>query len=202
MVAQRPERSVILLGVAAAHLILGTFLMARRPAVQPTPPTVMALLSFAAPLASPAPASVPDVVEPVITIPTVDVPELPNPALPVTADTVASAGPCEPLQAVQAALAGEPAVRIAIATTPVSARSVAQAIVIWNVDWAAVARSTEAPLASVRDVVTRTLVAMPSDCLAKPVAGPRLILIDTGGQTNVLAFGSGTWRWGDLAAAN
>lgn len=110
-----------------------------------------------------------------------------------------SAGDCVPADALQSALSATPEVRLALARVPVRNRSVADAVVIWNVTWTALASANDAPLSSVRDVVTRTLRGLPVACVSEPVTGPRLLLIEVPGGMMVLAFGSGLWRWQDVA---
>lgn len=195
----RLRPGAVLLGVIAVHLVLGGIWLLQRVAVAPAPPSAMMLRAFAAPAVAPplAPATAPLVAS----APTEAIKRhnAALPDVPMLAPTAAVAVPCAPLDTLQAALAADSAARSAIAAVPLSARSVAEAIVVWNVGWSEVAGTPTAPLAIVRDVVTRTLATMPAHCLAEPVVGPRLILIDNGTQTSVLAFGSGTWRWSDLS---
>lgn len=195
-----PRRGAVMLGVVGLHLVLAALWVRDRAAPPVPPPVAMTLLAFAAPVQTPVPVPAAAAAMPPAPLPAavVEAPAIPD--APVSALAVAATGRCAPLDAVQAALAAEPQVQSAIATVPADARSVAQAIVVWNAGWAAIAATADAPLAPVRDVVARTLAVIPAQCLAEDVVGPRLILIDTGGGTSVLAFGSGTWRWSDLAA--
>ena len=171
----------------------------------------MALLDYAEPPAPAVRATLPPVM---VDIPPVDVPSIeiaiPDaadpPAVPMPANLptvlpAAALGGCAPEDALRLALAAAPEVMRALAAIPASQRSVADAIVVWNSAWAAPARGGNAPLASIKAVVTQTLQAMPAPCLAQEVNGPRLVLIEAASGPMVLAFGSGTWRWQDVAGA-
>jgi hypothetical protein len=181
-------RRAILACVAGAHFVLGALFIGQRAVMQPVLPVATSLLAYVAPSRPVAP--------PPMIFADVAVEAKP----PVIVVTELIAGPCSPLTAIEAALKAEPAVRSAIMTVPATTRSVADAIVVWNSDWAPVAATSDAPLGIVYDVVKNTLDMVPLQCLDEPIVGPRLILIDTINGTNVLAFGSGVWRWSDLVS--
>lgn len=108
---------------------------------------------------------------------------------------------CSPLDEVASQLASDPLVSLAIKRVAKADRSVSEAIVVWNTEWSA-ASANEAPLAQVRERVISILESLPTDCLAAPVTGPRLIAISEEGYTTFLAFGSGQWSWQQLVDSN
>lgn len=197
------RRSIVLMSVGAVHLMLATALAVQQQRPTPVTPPVFVLLAFADPhvpvpvLEAPREVVPPAVAEALSSV----APEPPELAVAVAASPAmeAAAGKCTPVDAVQAALAAVPEVQRALAAVPTTKRSVADAIVVWNSDWSPLAADIDAPLASVREVVTNTLKVLPSGCLAETVNGPRLVLVNAAGMTMVLAFGSGSWRWQDLA---
>ena len=108
-----------------------------------------------------------------------------------------ASGVCSTLAVVLDALLLDAAAIDAIRSAPPDARSVADAIVIWNEGWAPPALTPDAPLAVVRATIEKSLSTVTDSCLDEPVPGPRLGPIpDAGaGRTTFLVFGSGTWTW-------
>lgn len=105
---------------------------------------------------------------------------------------------CEILGTVGKAIVDDPAAVDAIVHAPAETRSIADAIVIWNMGWSAAAQETGAPLEPVRANVLATLHAVPEDCLSSTVSGPRLVPVPNGDRTVFLVFGSGDWSWKSL----
>ena len=81
-------------------------------------------------------------------------------------------------------------------------RSIADAIVVWNVGWAPPALTQSDPLFVVRAAIERNLAGLPDKCLDEPVAGPRLVPIPdaSGSRTIFIVFGSGIWTWRALTS--
>lgn len=125
---------------------------------------------------------------------------LPEPAPEPAGEAANAAGAdaCAILDSVAKAIVADPATVAAIVQAPADTRSIADAIVIWNVGWSAAAMEAGAPLEPVRANVIATLQAAPEDCLASPVAGPRLVPVPNGDRTLFLVFGSGEWSWKSL----
>lgn len=197
-------RGNVAASIIAGHLVvLLTVLMQPAAAARFEPPA-MALVNFAEPqtvavaLERPVAAAVPtdDVAVP-------DAPVLVMAPAPVdvaaVAAPVAGNADCAPAAALQTALAADAEVKLALSAVPATDRSVADAVVIWNTNWTPLAGASNALLATVRDRITRTLRELPTACLAQIVNGPRLVLIEASAGMMVLAFGSGTWRWQDVA---
>lgn len=140
--------------------------------------------------------------EPVIVPPPV-VP-LPAPSAMVAAlleqsDEAAQGGACDLTEPVRAALEENAEVQASLPRIPRAHLSVANAIMVWNVDWVLSDDRLDAKiLDSIRDVVAGTIAAASSECRLQPQGGPRLIILP--GQTGniVLALGSGQWRWQDM----
>ena len=111
-----------------------------------------------------------------------------------------AAGNCATLDiVVQALLADRLAVE-SVLNAPPEARSIADAVVIWNAGWSEAADAADAPLAPARASVEQSLSLIPDRCLDEPVAGPRLVPIPAGSGTMFLVFGSGVWTWRELVS--
>ena len=120
-------------------------------------------------------------------------------ARPATLTTAVGSDGCRISDSVQAALHGDPAVRNALDLIPTSARSVADAMLLWDGHWSdAGAIGGVGALAPIRSVVIGAVLAATPDCRDAPLAGPRLIYVMTAAGTRVLAFGSGSWTWAQL----
>ena len=201
------QRGIVVTIIATAHLFVLVALVTQSIGIASSSTPAMALLAFREPASDVAPAlpqvevTLPVAIEAVLVEPPEPI-EFAEPAAPSMVPTLPEApspGDCAPADALQSALSAAPEVRLALAQVPVRNRSVADAIVIWNVTWTALASADNAPLASVRNVVTQTLRALPAACVGAPVTGPRFFLIETPGGVMVLTFGSGNWRWQDVA---
>lgn len=148
-------------------------------------------------LAAPTKATVPAIIIPKFAALQV----LPAPAPKPAGDAASapdSADSCAILDSVAKAIVADPATVDAIVHAPAGTRSIADAIVIWNVGWSAATVNTGAPLEPVRANVVATLEAAPADCLSSPVSGPRLVPVPNGDRTLFLVFGSGDWSWKSL----
>lgn len=174
---------------------------------KPTPPTP--------PPATPSAPEAPEVeveppaptdVEPIFvdaTLPPVDPTAEPDPlttpaALSVAAAASAAAGEtCQLDGWLQAALQTDPAVTLALAAIPRPARSVANAIMLWDGRWVAAGPVAEAA-APIRTALINGVMAAPEACRTEVLRGPRLLILPDSIGTTVLAVGSGEWRWGDL----
>lgn len=187
--------TIIMHVIAIAWLVMSHYSPAReRPSVSTFALTVIAMPAAEAqtPRISPPPLPTPD------ERPSPDPVSMTTGQSPdVVADAHLAAG-CSPLEAVTKTITDDSATIAALRAVPRSERSISEAIVIWNAGWSEMAASTDAPLASVRIAMQQTLRALPSDCLAEIVAGPRLIQIATEQGTTFLAIGSGQWRWAQL----
>jgi hypothetical protein len=128
---------------------------------------------------------------------------LAKPAFSTDPDSAAqgSQGGCATLELVRKALLADPAAVAAVVHAPREARSIAEAVVIWNAGWADLARNVEAPLGPARQVLEQSIASIPAECLNEEIAGPRLFLIPAGEGVNMfLVVGSGKWSWGQLVA--
>ena len=100
--------------------------------------------------------------------------------------------------AVQAALRSSASVKLALSRMPRDARSVADAVQLWNGQWAdPAALGGAGALDPIRAAVAAAVRAAPADCRDARVAGPQLMFVETEG-TRVLAFGSGIWTWSQV----
>lgn len=122
------------------------------------------------------------------------------PAIEIAGDGPAAAsGECRLATALQAALAGDGAVRRALAAVPAEDRSLANAVMVWDGHWAPATALGGTPRANpVREVVVDQIHAASPDCRQAAITGPRLLVVTATESPTALAFGSGVWRWADL----
>ena len=98
----------------------------------------------------------------------------------------------------QQALQADPQVQAALLKIPRPARSVSNALMLWDGDWTDASPNAAAGIAAIRAAVLAGLSSAPESCRAQLVRGPELMTLTTGAETTVIALGSGEWRWGDL----
>ena len=194
----RRHRFAVLATVTVLHAaMLALFLTHRRAAQYPLArSTAIALIAVNAeqPAATkpppPAlPAKLADTFKPLVEF-----------SLPAETESDAAAGAtgvCSTQSAVLDALLIDPAARDAIREAPPEARSISDAIVIWNEAWNPIVVDIAAPLYRVRDIVERTLIRVTPACLDEPITGPRLLPIPdaSGMRTSFIVVGSGVWTW-------
>jgi len=96
------------------------------------------------------------------------------------------------------ALRNDPSVQVALAAVPLSARSVANAVMLWNGEWATPPSDAAGGMTTIRAVVVAGISAAPAACQVETISGPVLIPVGDSADTTVLAIGSGSWRWQDL----
>lgn len=174
---------------------------------KPTPPTP--------PPATPSAPEAPEVeveppqptdVEPIFVaanLPPVDPTLEPDPlttpaALSVAAAASAAAGEvCELGAWLQAALQVDPEVTQALMAIPRPARSVANAIMMWDGRWVG-AGPVATATTPIRMALVNGVLAAPEACRNEALRGPRLLILPDSAGSTILAVGSGEWRWGDL----
>ncbi len=114
-----------------------------------------------------------------------------------------SSGPdqCALTETIRTALVDDAALRPALAFIPLSARTVANALMIWDSKWSTLPpRQGGVGLTRIRRIVIASVRAAPVACQSEPLTGPRLIIVPDGTGMIVLAFGSGNWAWSQVAA--
>ncbi len=121
-------------------------------------------------------------------------------SIPEESESDAAAGAsatCSTVDLVREALLLDLAAIEAIRNAPPETRSIADAVVLWNMGWAPATLTERDPLFVVRAAIERRLSAVPENCLDETVAGPRLVPITdaSGLRTIFLVFGSGDWTW-------
>jgi hypothetical protein len=120
---------------------------------------------------------------------------------PIAASVAAAAAagnPCQLTQWLQDALTADPQVQAALPTIPRPDRSVANALNLWSAGWIAPPPKSTAGYGALRLALVSGIHAAPAACLDALVRGPELITLVEGGDTTVVAIGSGEWRWRDL----
>lgn len=106
---------------------------------------------------------------------------------------------CDLSDAVQTRLRSSPEVTAALQRMPSNARSVADAVMLWDGHWIdAAAVGGSGALDPIRTAVAAAVAAAPANCRAAPVIGPRLLIVPGVTGNQVLAFGSGQWTWSQL----
>jgi hypothetical protein len=123
---------------------------------------------------------------------------------------------CSLASTIATAIEGDPNAMQALAALPASYRTAADAVMLWNGEWAhddtaslsptaafsffaPAAEPDDGPIAPLKNIVVMTLAMAPEDCLQATVAGPQLIPIHEQNRTTMLAIGSGEWQWANLA---
>lgn len=196
----RGERFAVLALVVTIHVAIAFLIIAIRSTVYPPPVKAegIAMISLAATPPSQAPPPPPKMPSKVADKKA----ELSAPA--TIYDESSSAGPpsagCSTLASVSNALLADPVAVASVVNAPPEARSIAEAVVMWNAGWADTADLPNAPLGPVRAAVEKGLSAIPPTCLDEPIAGPRFVPIPDGERTMLLVFGSGQWTWRQLLA--
>lgn len=180
---------------------------AAEPAQTPLDPTQITIAAVAEPA---APVDNPDVLAMVETMTGVTTEAVAQPAqasTPVSSSALAwvqsRAGPgggCDINVSMQERLTADPAAQAALRLVPRDAKSVANAIQLWDGAWIPIITTgDDAAFAPVRDVIADAVRTAPADCRNRAVEGPRfLIVANAEGLTTVIVVGSGTWRWADL----
>ena len=123
----------------------------------------------------------------------------PSPSMQALAATQAGGKTCQIFEVLQTMLQTSDEVRRALPLIPASARSVANAVMLWDGRWVDDSTLGGPPtLGPIQSIALLAVTAAPPNCRAELVRGPRLITVGDARDTTVLAFGSGEWRWGDL----
>ncbi len=204
--AGRP-RYLLLAAVTFAHLVLLLALLWARPAPpHPVPRAALQLMDLGPPEQPPA-ATRPQPAKAEVTRPTPIV-ELPaEPPIAAVTEAAGAAqgdgagGGCDLGGAVERALAANMEARAAVARIAPEARSVANAVVLWDGRWTDPALlGGAAVLEPIRRGIVVALQTAPSDCLPGDASGPRFIAIGDAAGATVLVLGSGRWRWAELLA--
>ena len=123
-------------------------------------------------------------------------------ALAVASAASAAAGQvCDLGQWLQRALQADAHVQEALTQIPKPARSVANAMMLWDGSWTAPPIQALEGNAALRSAMTAGIGAAPQACLSEKMRGPVLIMLNDGTGATLLVVGSGEWRWQDLLSA-
>ncbi len=182
-----------------------------------SPPDVTPPVSAPPPPADPAPVepTVPGLILHPETLslpaPRTDLEPLPvGPPPPVMAaaslGTPGPSDPCRLAETLAAGLANDFRARAVLGLIPREARSVANAIMIWDGQWVPVrALGGEPTLTPLRTGIVASLMTLSPDCQARQNAGPILVPLGEPGEVGsmtILALGSGDWRAADIIEQN
>lgn len=115
-----------------------------------------------------------------------------------TAATNASGEVCQLTEWLRLALQADPQVQAALLGVPQPARSVANAMMLWDGDWVEPRMQSGQSVATVRAALVAGIRAAPQACQDETVRGPELLTLTEGASVTILAVGSGEWRWADL----
>lgn len=185
---------VVALHVAVLILILAARGVSQIPAVEPGRLTTVALEAEQPAKAVAKPRKLPSKM--------LDKPTLVDEvALTEQLDSIANSVPganCSTLELIRTAIIENPSAMAAINSAPPEARSVADAVVIWNAGWVDAAKSVDAPLGPARAAVEQVGLSVDENCLDEALIGPRLIPFPAGEGTIFLVLGSGTWTWREV----
>lgn len=132
---------------------------------------------------------------------TIDRPAVDDPVALSVAASAALGTPCDLSQWLQKALQADPQVLQALTLIPRPARSVANAIMLWDGGWVATSPRAASGVAAIRQALLAGVLAAPPACRDQPVVGPEIFTLTDAQGTTVIVVGSGAWRWGDLLIA-
>ena len=121
-------------------------------------------------------------------------------ALSVAAAAAASGQACQLTSWLQTALQNDPQVQTALSLIPRPAKSVANAVMIWDGGWVDAPRGASVGVGAVRMALLSGIRSAPAACQTQTIRGPELMTLANGADTTVLAVGAGQWRWIDLVA--
>lgn len=105
---------------------------------------------------------------------------------------------CNLAHALADTFTGSPEVRQSLDELPVSQRSVANAVMLWDGQWSQ--DSLSGGKALLRALLIKAVAGARPECLSAVNHGPVLFYVPDAAATVVIAVGSGDWRWGDLMA--
>ncbi len=211
------RRGIVLVGVAAAHLLLLAWVLYGAMNSDAGPRVRnLAAIDISQDVPKPDAPAKPAVVRPDPNVRMVAL--LPSaltvPVAPAAAGSGTGNG-CSVASTLGAALSADPAAMAELAALPSDVRSEADAVMVWNGSWLgepapASGAPTEpapppglptAPIPAMRTVIAATLLALPPACRDVETHGPQFVPIAEPGRTTMLVIGSGVWRWGDLVPA-
>lgn len=105
---------------------------------------------------------------------------------------------CQLTQWVQGALQQDPSVRAALSAIPREARSLANAIMLWDGRWVESRAVSALQATPIREAIVVGVLTAPAACRDETIRGPLLIAVPDRFGTTLLAVGSGVWKWSDL----
>ncbi|WP_309643920.1 hypothetical protein [Phenylobacterium sp.] len=105
---------------------------------------------------------------------------------------------CQLTQWIQGALREDATVRAALSAIPREARSLANAIMLWDGRWVESASMSARQSAPIREAIILGVRTAPAACRDETLRGPLLIAVPDRFGTTLLAVGSGVWKWSDL----
>lgn len=199
----KSQRLGVLMGVIALHVAMLVAFLASggSPAPPPLKTGVTSIVSISAEQPANRPPPPPKLPSKVVD----EIKKLTAQALTFEPDSTALAaapGQCATLDVVSKAITADSSAVEAVIQAPPEARSIAEAIVMWNAGWSNAASTPDSPLAPARTIVELSLNSIEDGCLDEQIAGPRLIPVPVpdGQRTMFLVFGSGSWTWRELLA--
>lgn len=117
--------------------------------------------------------------------------------------TADSASTCQMAEQLQARLAADPQVLEALALIPTDAKSVANALMLWDGAWVGTdQREIAQALTALQSSIAAAIETTSPDCRSLPVLGPRMLSIPDASGATLLVIGSGAWRWNDLLTSD
>ena len=191
------KRRVVLLPVLALlHAAVLVVVIAGAVVAAPTPePASISSYAVAVPTVAPVEPAMTEISVPLA----VAAPDIAVAAV-ARAPSAETGNDCALTETIRAALAGNGAVASVLATIPSKARTVANAVMLWDGQWASLpSQRGTADLRLIREVVTSSIQDAPTDCQQMRLTGPRLMMIPDSSGVVVLAFGSGNWSWAEVA---
>lgn len=212
-------RTSVILASAIAHALVFLIFLDRNVPVRPEASSVV-MVSLApgfAPVSSPQvtassartvagpvqppPPPTPDIAPRFIPQESTDTIDPHAEAVALAVASAASAAPgqtCAMTAWLQGALQENPSIQNVLPMIPRPARSVANAMMLWNAGWVDPDVRAQLGVDALREALTAGIEAAPEACRMQVIRGPELITLVVGDDATVLAIGSGEWRWQDL----
>lgn len=113
-------------------------------------------------------------------------------------DAIFGGGGCNLADYLRARLQADPRVLDGLARLPRQARSVANALMVWDGEWVEVSDGGSAISLMIRANIESIVQSAPAPCREMEVTGPNFIILEDPRGATVLVVGSGAWRWSDL----
>lgn len=121
------------------------------------------------------------------------------PVAPMALAATPSGNGCAGGDVIETVLRTRADVHTALDAMPRAARSVADAVLLWNGRWIGAGQVGGAgAIDPIRAAVVTAVRAMPAGCRDATITGPRFVFVALPSGNRILTFGSGEWTWAQV----